>query len=214
MENSKTLHYLSKRSEPSAASEKREKLPRRGGADEDGKILELFWERDESALSAVSKKYGKYCIAIARNILGNEQAAEECVNDTLMELWEVIPPNRPEHLQAFICEIVRNNALDAVREMKAQKRGSGQINLLLDELYDVASDYSVERIAEQHELMALVSRFLKKLPDRKQKVFVLRYWYCYSAAEVAQIVGMSEANVYNVLKRVRKNLLEYLDKRS
>ena len=214
MENSKTLYYLSKRSEPSAAAEKREKLPRRGGADEDGKILELFWARDEAALSAVSEKYGKYCIAIAKNIIGNEQAAEECVNDALMDLWEAIPPNRPEHLQAFICEIVRNNALDAVREMKAQKRGSGQINMLLDELYDVASDYSVERIAEQHELMALVSKFLKKLPDRKQKVFVLRYWYCYSAAEVAQIVGMTEANVYNVLKRVRKNLLEYLEKRS
>ena len=214
MENSKTLYYLSKRNEPSAASEKRENLPQRSGADEDGKILELFRERNEAALSAVSKKYGKYCIAIARNILGNEQSAEECFNDALMELWEVIPPNRPEHLQAFICEIVRNNALDAVREMKAQKRGSGQINMLLDEVYDVASDYSVERIAEQHELMALVNRFLKKLPDRKQKVFVLRYWYCYSAAEVAQIVGMSEANVYNVLKRVRKKLLEYLEKRS
>ena len=181
---------------------------------DDSEILRLFRERDESALSAVSEKYGRYCKTIARNILGNEQSAEECVNDALMELWEVIPPNRPEHLQAFICEIVRNNALDALREMKAQKRGSGQINMLLDELYDVASDYSVERIAEQHELMALVNRFLKKLPDRKQKVFVLRYWYCYSAAEIAQIVGMSEANVYNVLKRVRKKLLEYLEKRS
>ena len=214
MENSKILYSLSERNEPSIVSEKRDKLPRRNGASEDSKILELFWERDEAALSAVSEKYGRYCTAIARNILGNEQAAEECVNDALMELWEVIPPNRPEHLQAFICEIVRNNALDAVREMKAQKRGSGQIDLIVDELYDVASDYSVERIAEQHELLALVSKFLKKLPDRKQKVFVLRYWYCYSASEVAQIVGMTEANVYNVLKRVRKNLLEYLEKRS
>ena len=216
MENSKILQPLRKRSGSavSAVSEKREMISQQNGATDDSKILELFWKRDESALSAVSKKYGRYCKSVARNIIGNEQAAEEIVNDTLMELWEVIPPNSPKHLGAFVCEVTRNNALDAVREMKAQKRGSGELNMVLDELFDVASDYSVERIAEQHELLELVNKFLGKLPDRKRKVFVLRYWYCYSTSEISQIVGMSEANVYNVLKRVRKSLLEYLEKRS
>ena len=181
---------------------------------EDSKIIQLFWERDESALAAVSEKYGRFCRSVARNIIGNEQTAEECVNDTLLELWEIIPPNRPEHLAAFVCEVTRNNAMDAVREMKAQKRGSGGVDMILDELYDVASDYSVEMIAEQHELLEAVNEFLKKLPERKQRVFVLRYWYCYSVSDISQIVGMTEANVYNVLKRVRKKLLEYLEKRS
>lgn len=216
MENSKILQPLKKRSGSavSAVSETREMIVQQNGSIDDSKILELFRERDESALSLVSEKYGRYCRSVARNIVGNEQSAEEIVNDTLMELWEVIPPNSPKHLAAFVCEVTRNNALDAVREMKAQKRGSGEIDMVLDELFDVASDYSVERIAEQHELMAAVNEFLKKLPDRKQKVFILRYWYCYSTLEISQIVGMSEANVYNVLKRVRKKLLEYLEKRS
>ena len=181
---------------------------------DDSKIIQLFWERDESALAAVSEKYGRCCTAVARNIVGNEQSAEECVNDALLELWEVIPPNRPEHLPAFVCEVVRNNALDAVRGIRAQKRGSGELNLVLDELYNIASDYSVERIAEQHEIMASINKFLRQLPERKQKVFVLRYWYCYSASDISQIIGMTEANVYNVLKRVRKKLLEYLEKGS
>lgn len=181
---------------------------------DDSEILRLFRERDESALSAVSEKYGRYCKTIARNILGNEQSAEECLNDTLLELWETIPPNEPKHLAAFVCEVTRHNALDALREMKAQKRGSGELNMVLDELYDLASDYSVEKTAEQHELLDAVNLFLKKLPDRKQKVFVLRYWYCYSASEISQIVGMTEANVYTVLKRIRQKLLEYLGKRS
>lgn len=180
---------------------------------EDTKIIQLFWERDESALSAVSEKYGRYCTAIARNMLGNEQAAEECVNDTLMELWEAIPPNRPEHLLAFISEITRNNALNAVKGQKAQKRGGGELSAVLDELYDVASDYSVEKIAEQREIMVSVNSFLERLPERKQKVFVLRYWHCCSVSDISQIVGISEANVYNVLKRVRKKLIEYLRKR-
>ena len=181
---------------------------------EDNKIIQLFWERDETAISAVSEKYGRCCAAIARNIIGNEQSAEECVNDTLLELWENIPPNRPERLTAFIYEVARKNALDAVKSMKAQKRGGGKIDLILDELNDVAADYSVEQTAERHETLAAIREFLRRLPDRKQKVFVLRYWYCYSAFDIAQMVGMTEANVYNVLKRVRKKLLEYLEKRS
>lgn len=181
---------------------------------EDSKIIRLFWERDESALSAVSEKYGRYCNAIARNIIGNEQSAEECVNDTLLELWEKIPPNRPRHLPAFVYEVARKNALDTIREMSAQKRGSGKLDLILDELYDVASNYSVEQTAERHELLAAINEFLRRLPVRKQKVFVMRYWYCYSVPEIAKIVVMTEANVYNVLKRVRKKLLEYLEKRS
>ena len=179
---------------------------------EDSRIIELFWERNETALSAVSEKYGRYCTAVAQNMLGNEQAVEECVNDTLMELWEAIPPNRPERLLAFISEITRNNALNAIKGRKAQKRGGGEFNIVLDELYDVASDYSVERIAEQREIMAAVNRFLEKLPERKQKVFVLRYWHCCSVSDIAQIVGMSEANIYNVLKRVRKKLIDHLRK--
>ena len=179
---------------------------------EDSKIIQLFWERNEAALTAVSEKYGRYCSAIARNLLGNEQSVEECVNDTWMELWEAIPPNRPERLLAFIGEITRNNALNAVKESKAQKRGGGEYSIVLDELYDVASDYSVERIAERHEIMASVNRFLERLPERKQKVFVLRYWHCCSVSDISQIVGMSEANVYNVLKRVRKKLIEHLNK--
>lgn len=184
----------------------------RGDAMEDNRIIELFWERSESALSAVSEKYGRYCTAVARNMIGNEQAAEECFNDTLMELWEAIPPNRPERLLAFISEITRNNALNAIKGNKAQKRGGGEFSAVLDELYDVASDYSVERIAEQREIMEAVNSFLERLPERKQTVFVLRYWHCCSVSDIAQIVGMTEANVYNILKRVRKKLLEHLKK--
>ena len=179
---------------------------------EDSKIIQLFWERDEAAVSAVSEKYGRYCAAVARNIIGNEQLAEECVNDTLMGLWEAIPPNRPKHLLAFVIKITRNNAINTVKEIRAQKRGGGEMNLVLDELHDIASDYSVEKIAEQHEVMALINKFLGRLSDRKRMVFVLRYWHCCSVAEISQTVGMSEANVYNVLKRVRKKLLEYLEK--
>lgn len=84
---------------------------------------------------------------------------------------------------------------------------------IVDELADFSSDYSVEAVAEQRELLAEINNFLQRLPERKRKVFVLRYWYCCEVSEIAAVTGLTEANVYNVIKRERKKLLEYLRKR-
>ena len=181
---------------------------------EDSKIIERFWERDESALSAVSEKYGKYCTAIARNIIGNEQSVEEIVQDTLLRLWETIPPNRPKKLQAFIGRITRNISLDTAKSMKAKKRGGGEVVLILDELEDLSTGGNfVETLAEQHEILKAINDFLGSIPIKKQKVLVLRYWHCCSLQEISQIVGISAINAASILKRERKKLIEYLNKR-
>lgn len=180
---------------------------------DDDRIIERFWERDETALSAVSEKYGKYCNTIARNIIGNEQSVEEIVQDTLLKLWEAIPPNRPNDLQAFVGRVTRNTALNAVKAMDAQKRGGGVTVLALDDMRNVSTGNIVENLAEQHEVLEAVNDFLRSLPARKRKVLLLKYWHCCSVSDISQIVGMSEANVLNTLKRQRKKLFEYLRKR-
>lgn len=177
-------------------------------------IVQRFWERDESALSAVSEKYGKYCGTIARNIIDNEQSVEEVVQDTLLRLWETIPPNRPKKLRAFIGKIARNISLDAARASIAQKRGGGEVVLILDELSGLSSGRSnVEDLAEKHEILEIINDFLGSLPIKKRKILVLRYWYCHSVQKISRIVGVSEANVSNILKRERKKLIEYLNNR-
>ena len=181
---------------------------------EDSKIIERFWDRDESALSAVYEKYGKYCTAIARNIIGNEQYAEEIVQDTLLRLWETIPPNRPKKLQAFIGRITRNISLDTAKSMKAKKRGGGEVALILDELEDLSTGGNfVETLAEQHEILEAINDYLGSISIKKQKVLVLRYWHCCSLQDISQIVGISVINVASILKRERKKLIEYLNKR-
>lgn len=177
-------------------------------------IVQRFWERDESALSAVSEKYGKYCGTIARNIIDNEQSVEEVVQDTLLRLWESIPPCRPKKLRAFIGKIARNISLDAARASVAQKRGGGEVVLILDELSDMSSDRSnVEELAEKHEILEIINDFLGSLPTKKRKILVMRYWYCHSIPSISRKIGVSEANVSNILKRERKKLIEYLNKR-
>ncbi len=180
---------------------------------EDKKIVELYLERNEEAISTTSQKYGRYCEAIAYNIIGNHEETEQCINNTLLEVWNSIPPNEPNNLRAYIGKIARNNALDIIKESTAKKRGGKGFDLILEELYDCSSDYSVEDIAEQHELLSAINDFLKHLTEKKRNVFVLRYWNCCDVSEIADVMGLTEANVYKILKRERKKLLEYLQRR-
>ena len=181
---------------------------------DDDEMIRRFNERDESVLRDVSRKYGCYCSSIARNILGNEQAAEECVNDTLLRLWESIPPAKPSYFPAYVGKIVRNIAINAARRETALKRGGGEIDIILDEAEEmISSGDDVEQTAWRHEIMAMVNEWLGTLPAKKRAVFVLRFWHCKSVSEIAQYVGMSAANVENVLKRERKKLVEFMGKR-
>ncbi len=183
---------------------------------EDKQIIEQLWERNENALSAVSQKYGRYCKVIAANIVGSATDAEECVNDVLLDVWNSIPPSRPDNLRAYIGKIARTNAADILKRETAQKRGGRDMKVIFDELSelsDLASGYSVEAVAERHEILAEINTYLKSLNERRQKVLVLRYWYCCDVPEISAVTGYSEANVYNILKRERKKLLEYLKKR-
>lgn len=181
---------------------------------DDAEMIRRFNERDESVLKDVSRIYGGYCSSIARNILGNEQSAEECVNDTLMRLWESIPPAKPNYLPAFVGKIVRNIAINSARRESALKRGGGEIETILDEAAEMISGGDdVEQTAQRHEIMAAVNEWLKTLPEKKRAVFVLRFWHCKGISEIAQCVGMSSANVENVLKRERKKLVEFMSRR-
>jgi DNA-directed RNA polymerase specialized sigma24 family protein len=107
---------------------------------DDSKIVELFFDRSELAISETSKKYGRYCHYIAYNILRNNKDAEECVNDTYLRAWNSIPPKRPNKLQTYLGKITRNLALNMLEKLTAQKRGKGQIPLVLDELGECIPD--------------------------------------------------------------------------
>ena len=126
---------------------------------EDGSIVNLYWARSENAISETSKKYGNYCYSIAYNILGNVEDADESVNDTYLDAWNNIPPHRPSILSTFLGKITRRISIDKWRGQTAEKRGSGEIVLVLDELSDcIPSNQSVEHEVEAAELAQLIDR--------------------------------------------------------
>lgn len=180
----------------------------------DSEIVELFFSRDEKAISAANAKYGKYCAAVAMNILKNREDSEECVNDALLKAWNSIPPEKPRNLAGFLAKITKNISLNRYNCVHAGKRGGGEIPLIYDELSECIPDSTdVERSFEQSELIDAVKEFLRTLPERKRDLFLLRYWYCLSVSEAARRVGISDNNAAVTLQRTRNKILKYLRKR-
>ena len=178
---------------------------------EDSKIVQLYWNRDEPATGATADKYGRYCASIARNILGNREDAEECVNDTYLNAWNAIPPHRPGILSAFLGKITRNLSFNRYQYNTADKRGGGETAAVLEELLDIVSDgEGPEQAMEYRELVKAIDSFLAGLPAQKRRIFVCRYWYFDSVSGIASRFQMTENNVSVTLNRIRAQLRDYL----
>lgn len=181
---------------------------------EDSRIIELYFERNESAVAETDKKYGAYCMTVSKNILGNEEDAKECLNDTYLAAWNSIPPKIPEKLSLFLGKITRNLSLNRFRKNEAKKRGGGTADIVFDEIGEIisGSDNPEEKF-ERKEIIGAVNEFLRTLPEEKRSIFICRYWYFDSIEDIAARFGKKESGIYSSLERTRKNLRKYLSER-
>lgn len=180
---------------------------------DDKTIIALYWERSEKALAETAAKYGNYCYSISYNILNNKEDAEESVNDTYIAAWKAMPPHRPSILSAFLGKITRRISIDRWRNHSAQKRGGGELPLVLEELKECISDKNkVEHEVEHRILAEKINEFVKSLPHREQQVFLCRYWYMDSIDSICKQFGFSESKVKSMLKRTRERLRTTLNK--
>ena len=179
---------------------------------DDKQILDLYWARSESAIAETDRKYGKFCHRIAYNILVNHEDSEECVNDTYLKTWSIIPPKRPVKFGAFLGKIVRNLALNRYEMLHTAKRGSGEVPVALDELAECIPDpNSVERTIDNRILSDKLNIFLSELPKDTRKIFMRRYWELCSVKEISSVYGISESKVKMTLFRTRGKLRTFLE---
>ncbi|MCL2056935.1 MAG: sigma-70 family RNA polymerase sigma factor [Oscillospiraceae bacterium] len=179
---------------------------------EDIEIIDLYWSRSESAIMETAVKYGRYLMAIANNILTNENDSEECVNDAYLGAWNAMPSQRPNYLKAFLGKIARNIALGKYDYNKAKKRNS-EFDLILSELEGcVSSPESVESSFDEDETAKIISDFLRLQTDGNRGIFLRRYWYADSIGSIAVRFSMSESKVKSILFRMRGKLKIHLEK--
>lgn len=180
---------------------------------EDELIIDLFFARSERAISELAKKYGKQCHKLSYRILNNLQDAEECVNDAYLGTWNAIPPERPDPLLTFLCKIVRNISIMRYHTNTAAKR-NGSYDVALDELENcLASQRTIDTEMDEKELIRMIEDFLEKQSAVNRVIFMRRYWFLDSYAEIAKLAGISEKNVSVRLTRIRKQLRNYLKER-
>ena len=178
---------------------------------EDVRIIELFWERSQEAIAQTKTKYGRLIFSICMRILRIEEDAAECENDTYLKAWDSMPPQRPDHLSAYLGRIARNLSLDRYEREHAQKRGGTQIPLILEELEEcIPSGTDLEADLERKELSAAINRFLGTLGYEDRYLFVRRYWYADSVADIAAqthgSVNRTSVRLFRLREKLRKSL--------
>ena len=188
---------------------KQNQAPRRT----DEEIVALYWSRNEEAIRQTADTLGHYCYTVAYNILGNTEDAEECVNDTYLALWNAIPPARPASLKHFVTRILRNLALNRYKEQNRDKRGGGQVPLVLEELSEVVSDTEdIPADYARQELLKSISVFLRGCSARDRGIFLDRYVRLESTEALSARYRVKEAQVLLILSRTRKKLKAHLEK--
>lgn len=178
---------------------------------EDAQIIELFWARNEDAIAETDAVYGRKLKTLAKKILLSCEDAEESVSDTYMETWKSIPAHRPQYFFAFLASICRHLSLNKLDRKTAAKRNAAVVSLT-EEMELCIPDTCHERTMEGKELGRILDAFLESLPKDSRLIFLRRYWYVDTIAEIAQRYGMTESKVKMQLSRTKSKLRTYLEK--
>ena len=174
---------------------------------EDHAIIDLYFARDERAITETKRKFGLLCMQLAGRLLNDQQDAEECVNDAYLGLWNTIPPERPTYLRAFLCKIVRNCSLKRLEFLAAQKRNQSA-EVSFEELEAVIS---WEDDRSDQEMGELINLFLYREKPLHRQVFLRKYFFFDSVEDIADRYGYSKSNVKTILMRTRQRLKKFLE---
>ncbi len=180
---------------------------------EDKSIIQMFWNREENAIRETDLKYRRMCYGISKNILGNHEDAEECLNDTYLTLWNTIPPKQPDNLMAYVAKVTRNHSLKRLEYYTAEKRDARGVVVPLEELEDVLPDNGFSSQADEEAIGEHINRFLRGEGEDARNIFLRKYWFYDSIKDIAERFDISEAKVKSTLFYTRNRLKKYLIKR-
>lgn len=180
---------------------------------EDEEIVDLFLARNETAISKTSDKYGKKLRLLAYRVCGDMPTAEECENDTYLQAWNTIPPHTPKtYFYSYLAKITRCIAINRVKRETRQKRSAELLSLTQELESSIPSLNDAGSRFDEEILSKAISKFLRTLTAEKRNIFLRRYWYMDSIADISKRYSIGEGKIKSVLFRVRNALFDYLVK--
>lgn len=176
----------------------------------DRELIECLSLREEAALEELQKTYAAWCGSIIFRLLQNEEDTQEALNELWLQIWNSIPPARPENLKAYLAKAARNTAIHYLERESAQKRK--HVSVLLSELSDCLPDPAASRTVEAQALRDALNGFVRGLSPREREVFVYRYWYGESIADLQNRMDWTQSRITSLLYRLRKRLKKHLER--
>ncbi len=191
----------------------RERTIMQQGILDDEQIIDLYWNRDETAIEGTDIKYGKFLFKIAYNILNDSCDCKECQNDTYLGIWNSIPPTRPNVFPAFITKITRRIAINRYKEKRAKRNIPSEFTASMEDLYDtLQSTESVEADVEAEEIGRLISNYVRGLSKKNRYIFVGRFYMADSVEQIAQELNLTSSSIYKALDRIKTGLKNHLER--
>lgn len=179
----------------------------------DETIIEMYWQREESAIKETDIKYGQFIFRIAYGILHDRLDCEECQNDTYLSIWKAIPPARPTVFPAFITQIMRRIAINKYKEKTSQKRIPSELTSSIEDYVEIlASNDTVDDDLSVEKVGRIINDYVSGLPERSRYIFIARFYLAESVETIADDLNIAMATVYRELDKIKQGLKLYLEK--
>ena len=182
----------------------------------DTELVARLKRGDDTAFEAIVRAHGGRLLAVARRFLGNDQDAQDAVQDAFIRAYKAIHTFESRaQLYTWLHRILVNTALMKLRERR--RRPTESIEDLLPAYVSnghqaVASRDWSDAVLERKETAAIVREAIAMLPDQYREVLVLRDIEEKDTAEAAEILGTTSNVVKVRLHRARQALRTLLDR--
>jgi len=179
----------------------------------DNAIIKLYFDRNERAIEETDLKYGKLLYTVAYNCLKSKECSKECQNDAYLEVWNTVPPTRPKALRPFLVKIVRCISINRYKQMRAEKRIPSELTVSMEELsYALQSDRGAEEAYRAKEIGRVISDYVRGLSQKRQYIFMERYYMAGTVEDIANALRLTESAVYKELAKIKAGLKLHLER--
>lgn len=178
----------------------------------DEALIDLYWQRDESAISETDRKYRNYLLSLAYPIVSDKLDCEECLSDTYLGTWNAIPPARPRIFKAFLATILRRTAINRYHHSHRKAAVPAEMTVALSELEPILGSADAAAEFEAQRLGKLISDFARGLTSRRRFIFISRYYAAQPIDTIAKQLSLSRSMVNKELSAIRAELKVTLEK--